>query len=261
MIVGRDMDTFDTRVLGAIRIVDGATRAPVVRGLTLTAVTQGVRLWRNRRGEAVIAAAPGLAEHTTVFEAPPDAPPLGSVAVEIEIADPAGRYMSRRVTIDLPRDPDPNNAANEASIFRPIEVGLAAAAAARFESTWATVRVHVERTGAGPAAGALLRLTWTPDGGDPIQVQSLTDGRGEGVIPVPGVPSRTVDQAGTAATIRVVFDPALADGLPPGETPVIDPDLLAARDDAGDAALVTDEASLMLQAGRQDLRLSFEIAG
>ena len=148
--------THEQRVLGAVRFVDGTTRQPVSRELTVTA--EGVRWLRNRRGIYVAAEAPGLGSHAAAFSAPPTEPALASVTVTISISDPAGSYLPRRAVLGLPRDPSPG-AAESASLFVPVDVTLYPAPAARVFPNWALVRVAVADADTGaPLAGALLRV-------------------------------------------------------------------------------------------------------
>ena len=95
----------DRRVLGALRFIDSTTGLPVSANLKVNA--SGLKFVRNLSGHYVIAGASGLEEHEGAFEKPPASPAPGSLPFEISVADPSREYLSRRHTIRLPRDPDP----------------------------------------------------------------------------------------------------------------------------------------------------------
>jgi hypothetical protein len=218
-------EAVDRRVLGAVRFLDSVSGAEVADGVRVDA--PGVRWVRNRRGWWVAAAVPGLEKHVDAFEQPPTKPARGSVAVEMTVRDGAGRYLPRRATLALPRDPAPARADREDSLFRPLDVALHRAPSARMGPGWAVVRVSAARDDV-PAGGALLRLV-RQDG--TVMGTGMTDSRGEGVVAVAGVPVTTWEEGdgGVLSTeidarLEVVWDPDGAD--PP------DPDALEARREA-----------------------------
>ena len=232
------MEFIDRRVLGALRFADAVTGATVAAPLRVRA--DGVRWIRNRRGWWVIASAPGLESHALSFEAPPNLPALESVPVVVRVADDTGRYLPRRVRVRLPRTSAQARADDDDSLFRPIDVRLFRAPAAPLVAGWATVRVSAEEDGA-PLGGALLRVVRASD---PARVlgTGMTDARGEGVVPVPGIPATTwqegqggVLQTELEAEVRLFW---AADGEQPP-----DPDVLG-----GGAPLRT--AAVTLAAGR-----------
>ncbi len=240
----------DRRVLGAVRFLDASTGVDVRESLTVTA--PGVRWIRNRAGWYVIASAPGLDAHSDAFLTPPAAPPLGSVVIALTVRDPGGRYLPRQHTLRLPRDPDPLHATAPGSLFRPIDVALFPAPAARTPSGWAVVRASVAIVGtAAPVAGALVRVARSSDGQH--LASGLSDARGEVLVPVPGIPLTTSDEGPgpvvateVEVTVEVIVDPA-AGGVP-------DPDDLEARR----FALRVASTNVMLAAGRE-LVASFSI--
>ena len=122
-------DLLERRILGALRFVHGVSGAPLARVLVLRA--PGVAWQRNRQGEYLITAVPGLSEHTTAFLAPPATPPIGSVSVTVDVVDPLGEFLPRRVQLRLPRDPDPARADQPDSLFRALTVALFPAPAAK----------------------------------------------------------------------------------------------------------------------------------
>jgi hypothetical protein len=236
------LEHVDHRVLGAIRFVDAATGVDVQEPLLVTA--PGVRWIRNQSGWYVIAGAQGLEAHVDAFLAPPTAPPLETVAVTLTVRDPRGRYLPRAHTLRLPRDPDPQHDAAANSLFRTMDVALFSAPVTRPPSGWAAVRASVTVAGTGaPVAGALIRVVRTGDGHH--LASGLTDPRGEGLVPVPGIPL-TTSEAGPGpvvateveVTVEVIVDPAV--------TGVSDPDDLETRR----AALRVASSNAMLASGR-----------
>lgn len=209
----------DRRVLGAIRLVDGTTHAPLDDAFLVQAT--GAEIVRNRSGLYVIRTLVTLAAHQAAFDAPPAEPPVGSVLVQIDIQDLGGRYLDRRVTLALPRDPDPTHAELTDSLFQPVTVAVYPSANGAISGNWVELRVTARDGGTADAlGGALIRVV--SDGR--VLARGLTDWRGEALVPVVGIPVTTwstqpdaVVVTETAAVVECVFDPA--EGL---RTPVAD---------------------------------------
>ena len=175
----------DTRVLGAVRVVDVATRRALDRQLRVAATD--VRFRRNRQNLYVITTAPGLEHHTREHTLPPQTPPLDSVAIALTIADPAFQYLPRTATIRLPRDPHPDRGDLPGSLFQPVDVPVLPSASVRTEPNWSLVRGSV-RSGPGhgdPIAGALLLVR--RENGTVIG-RGVSDERGEVLVVIPGIP-------------------------------------------------------------------------
>ena len=236
----RELERVESRVVGALRCVDAATRVPIDTPLLVQA--PGARLRRNRSGLYVLAHVPALAAHEAAFEAPPGEPALGSVALELTVHDPSERWLPRRARIALPRDPAPARAAQADSLFRPIELALYPGAAAPTGANWAVLRVSVSDSGSGDALGGALLLV-TASGR--TLARGLSDWRGEALVAVPGVPVTTwsaepgaVVVSEIAAQIEAVHDPAagvrtpaaqVRAGRAPARLALVDPDDLEAR--------------------------------
>jgi hypothetical protein len=191
----------------ALRCVDGNSRrvlaAPIIRAA-------GEHFVRNRSGDHVLLDRAGLPE----------------LAVTVE--DPTGAYLPRRAVIDLPRDPNPANAAAADSLFRPAELALYPAPAAVPASGWAVVRATVVNAATDAVLpGALLRVVRTSDGA--VLARGVTEWRGraagEALLAVPGVPAITFGPANggddgavlvsqIAVTIEAIFDPQAGALLP-----------------------------------------------
>jgi len=103
------VELVDRRVLGAVRYVDATTGVPIRRPLDVDGA--GVRALRNLRGLYVLCEAPELARYADSFPSPPLNPAPESLLVTMTVSDPGGRFLPRRHTLLLPRDPNPANAA------------------------------------------------------------------------------------------------------------------------------------------------------
>ncbi len=178
----------ERRILGAMRCVDRATGFILKRPFNVT--SGDATLIRNRSNLYVIKTALGLETHTETFAKAPLLPVLGSISIKVQVDDPLHKYLPRTIDIDLPRDPDPNNATNDNSLFSPVDVSLYAAPNAELMANWSTVRVSVVRNvpaqGLVPVKGSLLRIVRISD--SEVLSSGLSDDRGEALIIVSGVP-------------------------------------------------------------------------
>ena len=220
----------DRRVLGAVRYVDSTTGLPVSKNLMVQG--NGLKFVRNLSGHYVIAGAAGLEEHEGAFEKPPAGPALGSLSFEIKVDDPNRQYLSRRHTIKLPRDPDPQKAETAASLFRAIEVRLFPSSTAATIAGWAVIRASVFKKGTNePLSGALLRVTKKngapADDAKPLGI-GLTDRRGEALVAVPGIPVITFGEGEGDVTTKEI-DVTISAFFDPNAGPVPDPDDLETR--------------------------------
>lgn len=180
----------EQQVLGAVRFLDATTSRPVRSPLAV--MGDGLRLVRNREGLFVLLEASGPEVQT----------------VELTVSDPGGRYLPRRFTLDLPRDPDPA-AAN--SLFHPVDVRLYPAPAARLAPGSAVIRASVVREGTQePLGGVLLRVM--RDGKVEPVACGLTDWRdpvqGEALVEVPGGLFAGWTPTAVAVSLEALFDPA-----------------------------------------------------
>jgi hypothetical protein len=248
------LEAVERRVLGAVRFLDATTRLAVRSPLTVAG--DGLRLACNRQGLYVLLHAPGLEAHTASFPAPPAQPAVGSVRVELAVSDPEGRYLPRRLALDLPRDPDPEHAEQEGSLFRPVDALLYPAPAAAVAPGWAVVRATVVRAGSGePLAGVLLRVVRKPDG--EVLARALSEWRGrvrgEALVAVPGVPITTWGEGEPD-------EPVLVNEVPVSLEAYFDPDFDPAAGQAPDpdrleivrAGLPSAKADLKLASGRTE---------
>jgi hypothetical protein len=215
-------DRLDDRVVGAFRFIDAVVKTPITAPLRVEA--RGVRLIRNRSGLFVIAAAPGLGStYTATFELPvppaaPLPPPVASVSVTITVSDPSGRYLPRRATVAVPRNPDPAAVDQPTSLFQPADVELFPSPTAAVATGWATIRVSVKQTGTQTGVPfAYVRVRRASDDG--LLARGVADDRGEALVAVPGIPvtlwnttpGPSVVTNSVAAKLTAHFDPSAFD--------------------------------------------------
>jgi hypothetical protein len=261
----RELERSEHRVLGALRLVDGTTGAPLEQPMLVSA--PGARILRNASGLYVIREWTTLATHAGQFSAPPGTPVVGNEPITVAIRDPGGRYLSRSVAIGLPRDPLPANAANEDSLFRAADVPMYPSSVAPVCGNWAVVRVTLTATPSGDAlGGALVRVMSSGN----VIARGLTDWRGEALVPVVGIPVTTwstepdaVIVSELSATMQAAFDAdsgtrasaaQVAAGNPPATAPSVNPTTL----EENFAGLPQAGTNVMLAAGRP-LHVSLQI--
>lgn len=214
------IERVEQRVLGAVRLVDAATGRWIDDPMSVS--SPGVRFIRNAHSAYVLAEAPGFANYSAAFSAPPA---VSSAPLVITIADPSGSYLARRTSLSVPRDPDPTHADQPGSLFRALEIPMYPSPIGPIAVGAAVLRASVKSAGQ-PLGGALVRVVRKSD--SQLLARGLSDGRGEALVPVPGIPVMTWDSSGgavmareTDVTITAVYDPAA--------TPPPDPDDLEAR--------------------------------
>jgi len=191
------VEWIETNALGALRITDAVTSRAVAAPVMISA--PGLRLLRKSVAEYVIMGADNLGAGLDV---PIDVRPLG------------GAYLPRRITVHLPRDANPANAAQPTSIFRPVAIPLPPSPSYPVSGSPALLRVTVRRsTDNARVGGAVVRLRTAP--APAPDFHSMTDAVGEALIVVPGVPLTSPGPNATvlrdiAASLDVLVDPALA---------------------------------------------------
>jgi hypothetical protein len=247
----------DHRVLGALRCVDATTLSAIAEPLIVSA--PGTLLSRNTSGFYVIRSWTRLAAHESLFDDPPAAPPIGTELLVLEVHDPTGRYLSRRVAVALPRDPRPANAELAGSLFRAVDVPMYPAASAPTSANWVELRATLRETATGDALGGALLRVVTAAG---VLARGLTDWRGEAFVPVAGVPITTWSTEPGAvvvteipAALECYFDAAtgtrtpaakVRSGIAPATLPLPDPQAV----ENGRAALPQSITPVVLAAGR-----------
>lgn len=258
LLNAREVERAERRVLGALRCVDATTGAPLDRPLRVQAPV-GARIQHNRSGLLVIHEWEPLALHVAAFAVPPDSMALNTLSLMLTVSDPLGHYLPRLVRVNLPRDPDPANAGQPGSLFRPLTVPMYPSATGRVGSNWACIGVSVFEQGSGDAlGGVLLRVVVA----GAVRALGLSDWRGEALVPVAGVPVTTwstepgdVIVTQIPAELQAVADPAsvtrtpqaaVQRGLVPSDLPLVDP----AAIETARAGLPQASAVVSLAAGR-----------
>lgn len=219
-------ENVDRRVLGAVRFLDATTQLQVQSGLRVQAEMGRLRI--NRSGLFVIWSGQGLEAHETAFDGPPDSPAIGSVQIVLTVSDTASRYLARRCTLQLPREPGIGKIGLSNSLFRPIDVRLYPASTAPVLSGWALIRATVKKTGSDSVLpGALIRVFKAAD--RTLLASGLSDSRGEALVAVPGIPVTTFGDGGAGAVIGTEIDVAIQTIFDPATTGMPDPDDLEQR--------------------------------
>ena len=255
----------ERRVLGALEFVSETTGARVSGPLRIRA--DGLCTRRNASGLVVLWGARRLEAHNDAFLMPPASPLAKSIGFDLDIDDPAHRYLPRRAHIDLPRKAV--TAADPDSVLVPIRIALMPAPATPVAAGWTVLRVRVAAA-ATPAprkgiANAYVRATLALD--TPRVVTAMTDARGEGVLVVAGV-DPVVATAGPnplgtqfTASVEVVLDSAVArlEGTAQ-PVPVPDPEAIEKRRAAADPAVtVLPSVDVTLSSGATEYH-AFEVA-
>ncbi len=209
----RRRELIEARALAALRPVDAATGVALDGAVRVRALDGDAIFVRNNRGLLVLTRWSTLAEHSDAFIGPPALPAVASQTLRVAVEDPAGRYLPRLATLALPRDPDPAHADQAGSLFQAMDVPMFPAAHAATGSNWSLLRISLSEDGSGDAlGGALLRVIH--DG--QVIARGLTDGRGEALVAVVGVPVMTFGEddedtvivSTIAVSLHAVFDPA-----------------------------------------------------
>ena len=215
-------DLLDRRALALIELIDPIGRSVLGQALMSGA---GLRTVAKGGGRSAVVAAQGFAAHEAAFAAPPNNPAVGQVDYRIDIL-PADRGLApRSVTLKLPRDPDPANRANEASLFSPIRVALLPSPQCPIPATAAAVRITVRKKGDGRrVAGALVRVVTS---GNKFQAMALTDAIGEALVIVPEFPLTHTGPGGQIDSALGAKATVVA--APNAITLVADADISAAR--------------------------------
>lgn len=262
----RELERHEERVLGALRCVDATSGAPIEHALQVSG--DQASLMRKAAGLYVIRHWRPLAVHQNAFSAPPVAPAVASQNLVLDISDPSGRYLPRRVSVALPRDANPLNKAQPDSLFNPLRVPMYASGIAPIAANWAGLRLTIAASNNGDAlGGALVRIISNGQ----VLARGLSDWRGEALVPVAGVPVTTWSEdpgvvivSSIAASVEVRFDAtsgtrssasSVAQGRPPASLPRVDPAALEAN-----GALPVVTLNVQLAAGQsQSFSLSLSL--
>lgn len=215
-------ESIDSRVLGALRFLDGETAEPVVSPLTVSG--PGTRVVRNPRGLYVLTEAAGFEAYTASFPTPSQPTPA---PFTLTVSDPSGRHLPRSVTVELPRDASQTPTDPSRSVFTPVDVRMYPASTARPAPGSAVVRLSLVDGEDAPLAGRVIRLTVAVPDRPPTVGLGLSDARGEVLLLVPRIPIIRWGQEEDDALIHTTF-PATVEAAPtPGGTGPPNPDVPA----------------------------------
>ncbi len=217
-----EWERLERRVLGALRFVDAASNLPISRPLTIEG--EGFRLVRNRSGLYVIDQVDALANFYDAFD-PLPATPIGSEGIDFAVRDPANQYVPRLVSVDLPRDPDPENKDSPDSLFQAVDIPMYPSTIAALGGNWSVFWLAITQPPAPPATvgepvpGALVRVVRQQDSA--VLARAVSDERGECLVAMPGIPvtnfgnggddeglaSGPVVELSTAVSLEFIVDP------------------------------------------------------
>lgn len=242
------LEHIDRRVLGALQFRDAVTGLRISTPLLVQG--PGVRLIRNLSDLYVISGAPGFREYTRWFAPPPAAPTVAPATLELSVSDPGRGYLARRFNVALPRDIDPEHAANADSIFQPINVDLFPAPAASTATGWAVIRASVVAAGSDPPTPlphALIRVVGQRNGDEAVLGVGLADQRGEALVAVPGIAATNWDAAEDGPVVSTEITVTVEALFDQNAGAIPNPDLLNQLWESAP----TGSVSLKLRSGRE----------
>lgn len=203
-------DLLDRRALALLALVDGYG-APVVGPVVIAA--KGVRTVAKALGRVAILDAPGFAAYTAAFAAPPASPAVNARTLMLDLTPFDAGLLPRRLSLKLPRNPNPAQREQANSLFQPVRVELSPSPRVAASGGACVLRASVRRTGDGAIVeNALVRAR--TDGGA-HEAWALTDAAGEAALVFPALPASFTGAGGTpsrtiACSVLVHADPATA---------------------------------------------------
>ncbi|NTX67252.1 hypothetical protein HUA74_42045 [Myxococcus sp. CA051A] len=213
-------ESIDSRILAALRFLDGETFEPLTSPLTVSG--NSTRVVRNPRSLYVLTQAAGFEAYTGSFDTPP---PPATTPFALTVSDPSGRHLPRRVSLELPRDasrtpPDPSR-----SVFTPVDVRMYLAPTARPAPGSAVVRLSLLDGDEQPLAHWVIRIKVdVPDRPSTVGL-GLSDARGEVLLLVPRIPIIRWGQDEDDALIHTNFPATLEAAPTPSGAGPPDPDV------------------------------------
>jgi len=191
----------DRRVMGAVQPVDVNTKVRITGPFSVSG--DDLAFQRNRSGFQVIVRAKGFEKYAASF----DAPVVPAAAqFPLTAGDPSGRYLPRKISLDLPRDLDPK-AAN--TIFKPVDIEMYPSPSAPIAPGLAVIRAVILKkdTTDERLPWTLVRVKLASDG--TVLARALADWRGEVLVGVPKIalvsPSED-DKKVVASDVDVTID-------------------------------------------------------
>lgn len=246
-------ENLDSRVLGAISLVDAATGQRIVEHMSVS--SGSATLFRNRSSLYVISDAGGLANYVASFDTP-SAPPVGSSVISLEVTDPNNKYLSRVASIALPRDAIAANWQNSDSVFQPISLELYRNVQTKTLVNWSLVRVTAEDGSGAPVSGAFVQVLRVSD--DELLGRGITDQRGEALVIIPNIPitifsdsdeDEDEDDEDEPAVLVMDINARVEISVAPATQWPVDPDVLQANHNSQ----IEDTANTSLRTGRTEV--------
>jgi hypothetical protein len=194
----------DRRALAALALLDPFGR-PVTGAIRVAAA--GIRVIVKREGRLALLEAPGFAEYTADFAAPPATPLVRSQTVMLDLRPADRGLLPRRIALKLPRNPDPALFAQPESLFAEVPVAFAASPRVTLTGNGAILRASIHRASDGAMVENALVRARTPDG--LFTAWALTDAAGEAALVFPALPLSFIGPGSTtlsATTAQVVVD-------------------------------------------------------
>lgn len=185
-------DLLDRRALALLALTDGYG-LPLAGPVTLAG--DGVRFVGKRGGQIVILDAPGFADYTVEFTAPPAAPAVRSKTLTIDLTPSDPAVLPRRVALKLPRDPDPAKKDDPKSLFQAEAVRFSASPRVRLDGNACVLRASVTRQSDGAFVENALVRARTADGKH--EAWGLTDAAGQAALVFAALPISFAGAGGT----------------------------------------------------------------
>lgn len=203
-------DLLDRRAIALLALVDGFG-APVAGPVAIAA--DGVRTVGKTLGRIAVLEAPGFADYTAAFALPPAAPAVGSRTLVLDLTPGDPGVLPRRLSLRLPRNPDPAQRDNPASLFQPVRVELSPSPRVAANGNACILRASVHRAGDGAMVENALVRARSADGAH--TAWTLTDASGEAALVFPALPVSFTGPGGTpsrtiACSVLVHADPVVA---------------------------------------------------
>lgn len=203
-------DLLDRRAIALLALVDGYGM-PVQGPVAVSA--PGVRWTRKTAGRIAILDAPGFAAYTAAFAAPPASPAKRSKTLVLDLTPGDPGVLPRRISLKLPRDPDPAKKDDPLSLFQPVPVQLSPSPRVPMSGNACILRASVRRSTDDAFVGNALVRAQSADGKH--TAWALTDAAGEAALVFPALPVAFTGAGGTpsrdiACSVLVHADPASA---------------------------------------------------
>jgi hypothetical protein len=244
-------DLLDRRAIALLALLDGYG-LPVQGPVAVS--SPGLRWVGKTGGRIAILDAPGFAAYTAAFAEPPSSPAKRTKTVVVDLTPSDPGVLSRRISLKLPRDPDPAKKDDPLSLFQPVPVQLSPSPRVAISGNACILRASVRRsTDSAFVEGALVRAQ-SADGKH--SAWALTDASGEAALVFPALPVSFTGAGGTpsreiACSVLVHADPASARFATPATLPEARRAAAARREGHVDPDVIADANAVDFDTGQQ----------